>query len=203
MALHDTESLQYLSLDDLLALDDARIEIMDGAVHDMSPVGVLHHLIAGNIFRILDAFVLQTGSGTVFMDGLIYLMHSETRGLRHAYVPDVSYIRTASIPGGWQIAKPFPGVPNLAVEVMSPDDKAEGVEVKVQTYLSKGTEEVWVVFPEARTINQHYHSQVETVRRYSESTQIDTSALFPGLELTTDQIFQLPPWAQQRDDAQS
>jgi Uma2 family endonuclease len=130
-------------------------------------------------------------------------MHSETSGLRHAYVHDVSFVRAASIPDDWQIAKPFPGVPDLAVEVMSPDDKAEVIEVKVQTYLSKGTEEVWVVFPEARTVHQYHRSQPETVRRYSESTPIDTSTLFPGLELTTDQIFQLPPWAQQRDDAQT
>jgi Uma2 family endonuclease len=196
MALHDAQSLKYLSLDDLLAMSDSRIEIIDGVAHNMSPVGVLHHLIAGNIFRILDAFVLNAGSGSVFMDGLIYLMHSETSGLRDAFVPDVSYIHVDSIPEGWQIARPFPGVPTLAVEVMSPDDKAETIEVKVQTYLSKGSEEVWVVFPEALTVNQYHRSQPDNVRRYSGSTQMNTSTLFPGLELTTDQIFHLPSWAQ-------
>ena len=196
MALHDVQSITYLSLDDLLAMSDSRIEIIDGIMHDMSPVGVLHHLIAGNIFRILDTFVLHAGSGSVFMDGLIYLMHSETTGLRDAFVPDVSFIHVDRIPEGWQIARPFPGVPTLAVEVMSPDDKAETIEVKVQTYLSKGSEEVWVVFPEASTVNQYHRSQPDNVRRYSGSAQINTSTLFAGLDLTTDQIFELPSWAQ-------
>lgn len=183
------------SLDDLLALGDARVEVIDGEIKDMSPVGGLHHIIAGNVFRVLDKYVMTSQIGIVFIDGLIYLMHSESGGLKHSFVPDISFIRNENIPADWQIEKPFPGTPDLAVEVLSPDDKAEVIEAKVRAYLEKGTEEVWVVYPEEQTIYQHRRSQPDLVRSYSVPAQIDTSALFPELELTTDTIFTLPSWA--------
>jgi Uma2 family endonuclease len=191
----ETEPLRLISLEELLAMGDARVEIINGEVKHMSPVGGLHHIIEGNLIRILDNYVVANGIGIVFMDGLIYLMHSEARGLKDSFVPDVSFIRSENIPANWQIEKPFPGVPDLAVEVMSPEDKANEVEAKAQTYLQKGTQEVWIIYPDTQSVHQYRSSQPDTIRIYSGSKQIDTVALFPELQLSTDTIFNLPAWA--------
>lgn len=183
-----------VTLEDLLNLgEDSRVEVINGAIVEMAPVGGLHHVVAGNIFRALDKFVINTNLGAVFMDGLLYLMNEKDRYLRGSFVPDVSFIRQENIPAAWNILLPFPGVPTLAVEVVSPNDSAEDLQTKIHTYLEKGTEQVWVIYPVTRELYQHHG---KAVRLYTGSEQIATENLFPGLVLTLDMIFNLPPWAE-------
>ena len=45
--------------------------------------------------------------------------------------------------------------PDLAVEVVSPDDSAGAVRDKVDDWLAAGTRLVWVVYPETRSVVTH------------------------------------------------
>jgi Uma2 family endonuclease len=182
-----------ITLDGVLALGpDARIEIINGEIIEMSPVGGLHQFVGRNIFKILDAFVTAQALGIVLYDGLIYLLGKKTRYLKDSYVPDVSYLRKGSIPANWDIVRPFPGTPTLAVEIMSPTDSVEIVLRKVREYLKAGSDEVWVVYPQQQEIHQYRRSSPDTVRVYTEDNVLDTSDLFPGLILRATDIFALP-----------
>jgi Uma2 family endonuclease len=74
------------------------------------------------------------------MDGLLYLLYKEGKGIKSAQVPDVSFIRGVDIITAWRMEQPYPGAPTLAVEVMSPDDKIEEVLLRVRRYLNAGSE---------------------------------------------------------------
>lgn len=114
-----------VTLEDIMKLgEDARVEVINGVLVEMAPVGGLHHVVTGNIYRPVDAYVLESELGAVFMDGLLYLMNEKDRYLRGSFVPDVSFIRTENIPLNWNLSLPFPGVPDLAVEVISPSESA-------------------------------------------------------------------------------
>jgi Uma2 family endonuclease len=182
-----------ITLDDLMSISE-RVEIIDGEMIEMTAAGIAHQLIVSNIFRALDAYVIAHDSGAVFPDGLTYLMRSPSSGLKDSYVPDVSFIRKANIPHDLDPEKPHPGVPDLAVEVISPSEGADQVQRKVRTYLDKGTEQVWIVYPTARELHQ-FHRDSDTVRIYKGSQTIETETLFPELQLTTNVVFHLPDWA--------
>ncbi|MGC9309057.1 MAG: Uma2 family endonuclease, partial [Thermoplasmatota archaeon] len=188
----DTMSATQLGLiteEELMALGaDAQVEVMNGEVIRMAPVGMLHHIIAGNIYRALYTAVEQGGAGYVFMDGLICLLDMHGQGIRGAYVPDVCFIRKGRIPTGYDLARPFPGAPDLAVEVMSPDDSVETVLAKVRTYLAKGTEQVWVVYPSQKEIHQYLQGE-KGVRVYSGDDVIRADSLVPGLSLRAEDLF--------------
>jgi Uma2 family endonuclease len=193
----DVDKTTY-SLDDLLATD-IRVEIINGEMIEMAAAGVLHQIIAGNIYYPLETINRQHQLGFVSMDGLTYLMYSNPGSLRYSFVPDVAFIRAENIPADFDITRPYPGIPDLAVEVVSPHDKAVEVQQKVQTYLDKGTEQVWVVYPEQNSPSVHQYIQgSSTIRVYQKPEEaIDTSGLFPGLDnLTLAVIFKLPAWAQ-------
>ena len=187
-----------ISLNNLLDMnEDVRLEIINGELVEMTAAGVLHQIIVGNIVRILDAYVNQHELGTVFPDGLTYLMHSNPNSLRYSFVPDVSFIRRENVPANLDITKPYPGVPDLAVEVISPNDKAINVQEKILAYLEKGTEEIWVVYPEPGSQSVHqYRRDYSTIRIYQKPDEtIDTSTLFPNLKaLTIKAVFKLPDW---------
>jgi Uma2 family endonuclease len=195
MAEPTLEAARLMTLDELMQTD-ARIEIMDGEIIEMPGGGGLHHVVVSNTLRILDRFVVLEDIGSVFPDGLHYLMYSPTSGLKDSFVPDVSFVRNENIPADWDIEKPHPGVPDLAVEVISPGDDAEQVQRKVRTYLDKGTQQVWLMYPKTREVHQFIAGEPETVRIYKGDQTIDAEALFPGIQgLTIEAIFKLPKWA--------
>lgn len=183
---------KFVTLDELMKLgSDAFVEVVDGEIVEMSPVGGTHHFIGGNIHDPLKASAQANDLGYVFMDGLIYLLSQKGKHLRGARVPDVSFIRKESIPKDWNVDLPFPGAPTLAVEIMSPDDDAEEVLKKVREYLAAGSEQVWVVFPKEREVHQYRQGDPQ-VRTYRGDEPMDVEALFPGLTLTLAQIFAVP-----------
>jgi Uma2 family endonuclease len=188
-----SESL--LSLDDLLLMGDARVEIVNGVLTEMSAAGMTHQLIARNVQRPFDAYTLEHGNGEVFSDGLTYLMFSETKGLKDSFVPDVSFIRNENLLPMTDSTKPYPGVPDLAVEVVSPGDDADKLMLKVRTYLEKGTEQVFLLYQTVREVHQYRQSQHPEVRVYRGDEPLDLEAFFPGLTLTPAMIFALPKWA--------
>lgn len=186
---------KLLTLDELLALGDARLEIIDGRIVKMPAAGFAHHLIGGNIFRALDPYVMQRQLGLVFFDGMTYLMLSEASGLKDSFLPDVSFIWAANIVSMPDPNKPYPGIPDLAVEVISPGDDAEDVQTTIRTYLAKGVEQVWIVYPTTREVHQYRRDNNPEIRIYRGSQPLDLADLFPELELTADQVFAVPPWA--------
>lgn len=109
-------------------------------------------------------------------------------------MPDIPFIRKENIIALPDINKPYPDIPDLAVEVVSPGDDADEIQTKLRTYLAKGTEQVWIVYPTARELHQYRRDNNPEIRSYRGSQTLDLTDLFPGLELTTDQIFNFPAW---------
>jgi Uma2 family endonuclease len=114
----------------------------------------------------------------------------------------VSFIRNESILPLDDPKRPYPGAPDLAVEVISPSDNSDDVLKKVRVYFDKGTDEVWLVFPETREVHQFRRDTLDTARIYTGEQVIETPML-SGFMLPLHQLFALPEWMQrQRGDSQ-
>jgi Uma2 family endonuclease len=190
MAIAEREKL--ITEAELMALDeDARVEVIDGTIIEMSPNGILHLFVGGNIYDVLKPFVTNNGLGYVFSDGLLCILDSTQRGIKGAQVPDVCFIRKGRIPADFDLSRPFQGAPDLAVEVVSPGDDGNLLLKRVRKYLEFGTEQVWVIYPEERELHQ-YRRGSDMIQVYKDAGQVDAEALFPGLVLTLEAIFKLP-----------
>ncbi len=183
-----------LNLDDLMSSENERVEVIVGERVEKVAAGATHHIIGRNIFLALHVYVKEHGIGEVFFDGLHYLMHEPTTGIRNSLMPDVSFVRNPTLPEDWNPARPYPGIPTLAVEVISPDDSAARVQQKVRVYLDKGTQQVWVAYPKTRELVQYLNDEAQTITTHSGSQPLAVDGLFPGLTLTPDDIFELPDW---------
>jgi Uma2 family endonuclease len=78
---------------------------------------------------------------------------------------------------------------------VSPGDDPDDLQTKRKTYLAKGTEQVWIIYPQTREVHQFRRDNNPEIRIYREGETLDCEALFPGLVLTPDMIFNLPAWA--------
>lgn len=74
---------------------------------------------------------------------------------------------------------PIPGAPDIAIEVISPTERASESHEKVRTYLRNGTSEVWQVYPKSRTVQVH-HGIAGRLLEWDQPVETD---LLPGFAL--------------------
>jgi Uma2 family endonuclease len=100
--------------------------------------------------------------------------------------PDVAFVRADRVPSGGVEAF-FEGPPDLAVEVISPIDRARDVAAKAQNWLEAGCATVWVVDPKRRTVAV-YRSPKEVDTLSSADTLVAADVL-PGFCVPVGDLF--------------
>jgi Uma2 family endonuclease len=99
--------------------------------------------------------------------------------------PDVGVYLKSRLPGGLT-GKYFPGAPDFAIEIMSPNDTADDIQEKVLEYLQYGTRLIWVIYPKTRTVVVHTPEMTHTV---TSSGTLNGGDVLPKLKLPVSEIF--------------
>jgi Uma2 family endonuclease len=137
--------------DDLLRLPDAvNYELVDGQLVERN-MGMESSRIGTRIIRILGPFIDERASGELFGADASYQCFPDAPD--KVRKPDVSFIRKGRLPGEETPKGHCPISPNLAVEVISPNDLFYDVEEKVSEYLAAGVPLVWIVNPPTRKVH--------------------------------------------------
>ncbi len=173
-----------LSLEDFERLpdDDFRHELDRGELVIVTAPKFRHGRIAQRINFALSKFVYERDLGEVYSE-VAYLLAEDPPTLR---IPDVSFLR-AERAGSTPDDEYVRGAPDLAVEIISPSDHAEGVARKVRQYVAAGSRAVWTVYPKACEI--HRFSPDATVRIVSTDALLEEPGLFPGWSLSLSELF--------------
>lgn len=79
------------------------------------------------------------------------------------------------------------GAPELAIEVVSPGDSAEDLELKITQYLDAGALEVWVLYPKTTHIHVFRADWTGTVLNATQT--LDGGAVLPGFSVTVRDLF--------------
>jgi len=178
--LYTAEDLWELSHQ---ANEARRFEVVRGALREMAPTGGLHGVIALELgYHILHHVKAHdlgyaTGAETGF------ILADDPHTVR---APDVGFIARARVTLPLP-QKYFPLAPDLAVEVVSPNDSAQDIRERVIDFLNAGTRLVWVVYPEARTVDVYRPSEVVVV---TIDGVLDGEDVLPGFRLPLRQIFE-------------
>ena len=156
-------------------------ELVRGEVVPLIPPGGEHGRLVTELVFALRKHVDEFGGGTVYAEvGFILERNPDT-----VRAPDVAYIRAERTAETSTVAY-IPGAPDLAVEVLSPNDRAPGVEEKVRAWLRAGCAEVWVVDPRARTVTVHAANGTRSVLRGRDTL---ACASLPGFALPLADLF--------------
>lgn len=79
------------------------------------------------------------------------------------------------------------GAPDLAVEVVSPSNRASEFQEKVGEYLDAGASLVWVIYPGTHTVA--VHASPEEARFLGEGDALMGSDLLPRLRVPVVEVF--------------
>ena len=149
----------------------------------MTPAGFDHGWIGQRLGTRLSVFVegnrlgVVTGSDT----GFVLARNPDT-----VRAPDVAFISRARVP---ESPTPgfFEGPPDLAVEVISPSDRASDLLAKVQEWLAWGCLAVWVADPQKKTVSVYQSRGAVTLLKPGD--RLDGGDVLPGFSLAVDELF--------------
>lgn len=150
----------------------------------MSPTGPTHGDLTNRLAFLISGHVYGRRLGKVYAAETGFRL--DDAGKPTVRAPDIAFIaasRVASIGDATFI--PIP--PDLAVETLSPDDRANDVDAKVQWWLDHGTRLVWVVDPANRTLTAH--EPTGRSRRLREHETLDAGDVLPGFTLELTKLF--------------
>jgi Uma2 family endonuclease len=157
---------------DLLRLpkDGRKYELVDGEIR-VSPAGARHGRISLRLGAALLAFVREEGLGEVFDSSTGYRLPGG-----NVRSPDASFVSSKRLPrvpeGFLELA------PDLAVEVLSPEDSPRGVLDKVGEYLAAGVRLVWVIDP--RTSRAVSYRSLTDIQEIGPDGTLEGGELLPG-----------------------
>lgn len=164
--------------------DGARYELVDGDLIMMSPSGSEHGMIIGQFSWMLSNYVRIHDLGVLFGAETGFLI---SRDPDTVLAPDIAFIRRERLEKTGVPKTYHPEAPSLVVEVVSPNDKAEEVDIKMRRWLEAGVELAWVVHPAARSVTV-YRSPHDIVVLTEDKT-LDGGDLLPGFTCQIAEIF--------------
>jgi len=173
----------------LRATSPGRCELVRGDLVMMTPLGFEHGRIAARVAVRLGTFVEEHRLGVVTGAETGFQIAQDPDTVR---APDVGFVRADRVAATPTRAF-FQGPPDLAVEVLSPNDRAGELLAKVHDWLEAGCVAVWVVDPQAQTIAVYRARSPMLVYRSGDT--IEEADLLPDFRLPVADVFALWPGA--------
>lgn len=163
-----------------------RSELVKGEYIEMAPASGGHGAVAGSALVKIGIFVEQHPHlGKVYAAETGFIL---ARGPDTVRGPDAAFLSfpRANLPADQ--AGFIEGPPDLAVEVVSPNDSEREVAAKVADYLAAGTPLVWVVRPKERTVTVH-RPGAAGVRVLGAGDVLDGGDVLPGFAAVVQEFF--------------
>jgi Uma2 family endonuclease len=176
--------------DDLLRLPDGGrgFELVDGELKELK-VSFLSSFVAGEAYGQLRDHVKARQLGWVSPEGTSFRCFPDDEGrVRRA---DTAYHRLDRLTAAQAIREGFCSVvPDLVVEVVSPNDLAYEVNEKLNEWLDAGAQMVWVIDPVQQTIDAYWKDG--TTRRFQRADTLTAEPVLPEFRVPVADLFKLP-----------
>ena len=170
----------------LAVQDELFYEIVNGQRVELPPMSAYATWVASRLHGRLGPYAEDKGIGMSVAE-MLFVLDAE-HDLRRR--PDVAFVSTARWPldrvlprtGDWDV------VPDLAIEVISPNDVFKDVLAKVREYFHYGVQVVWVIAPEEQQAYV-YDSPVQ-VRILTGQDELTGGEVVPGFRMPLVHLFQ-------------
>lgn len=176
---------QLLTADELarMADDGVRHDLIEGELVEMSRPKPRHGRVAARLIRLIDGHAQAQQLGDVFTEAGFVLARNPdvVRG------PDVAFVAARRLQDD-DLDEYIDGAPDLAVEIVSPNDNAADLRELIDLYFVAGARLVWVVYPMFRTIEVYRPDNSATVLRADDS--LDGEAILPGFSAPVRALFE-------------
>jgi Uma2 family endonuclease len=182
-----THARATVSAEELLKLpsgEGKRYELIEGQLRVMCAAGFEHGLVTMTAGSLLTIHVQATGSGVTLGTETGFILARDPDTVR---APDAAFVSHARVDAVGPTLGFWPGgAPDLAIEVVSPEDSRPYVRAKALNWLEAGATAVLVLHP--RTRSATVYRPGGDVQSYTEGT-LDLSDAVPGWHVALADFF--------------
>jgi Uma2 family endonuclease len=175
-----------LTLDEFLAMPETEppSEFACGRIIEKPMPTWNHAVLSSRLIAILSRY-LERVSEAYVLGNLRFANRPEDR----AFLPDIAVMRTEHRPADVEQRRrgALEILPDLAIEVLSPDDRPGRVADKLAFYLRAGVPLVWIIDPDDRTLAVYRPGQPSTLHTPPEV--IGAAPVLSALELNLGELF--------------
>ncbi|HZN40301.1 MAG TPA: Uma2 family endonuclease [Planctomycetota bacterium] len=160
-----------------------RHELVRGELRRMSPAGHWHGGAGATLTELLVRHAREHNLGKTYMaeTGFLLACNPDT-----VLAPDISFVCNERLPPT-RTRGYFPGPPDLAVEVRSPEGTRRQLHEKVLSWLRHGTRMVWVVDPAKESVT--VYRGTDEVHELREGDEIQGGDVLPGFRVLVRDLF--------------
>ncbi len=181
--METTQTLTEAYLLALEATEDKQIEVVAGQLVAVEVTGEEHGWIEMKLSLALGNYVVQHKLGRLYPGDTSFVLDGDESEIRLLRKPDLGFVPTDKV-------NPTKGyiftAPDLAVEIVPPSQSHAEMVLKADEYLAHGTQEVWLVVPEAKSVQ--VIAPDGTTVFYKGDDEI-RSAVLAGFTLRVSEIF--------------
>jgi Uma2 family endonuclease len=148
-------------------------------------VGLTESVIASNVICILGIYAREAKTGIVSGEqGMIRMLMGNVR------MPDAAFFLRKDLPEGRLPAEAAPRLaPALAVEVLSPSNTIEEMQLKLTEYFENGVQIVWVLDPATKSVR--VHDAPDRFHPFSAESVLDGGDVLPGFSVEVGEFFEV------------
>ena len=177
---------ELLTATDLLRLagEGVRGELIRGVLHETMIMGVEHGEIVMKLGFLLNSFIIPRKLGRLSGSDTGVWLERDPDTVRG---PDIAYFSASKLPLETRIPGYAEVVPDLLVEVVSPNDTRREVAAKARMWLRYDVRLVWVVQPQTRSVDVHRPGHV--VVTLTDQDSLDGLDVLPGFTCAVNAVF--------------
>ena len=162
---------------------EKRYEFVDGQPKEKEMPGARHSGVGTRLIIELGIYLRSHPIGCVYGEASFQIGKRE-------HIPDVAFVALERIPPEGEPETKWPFAPDLAVEVISPNDIFDDVFTKMREYFAAGVKQVWLISTEHRVVIVHEsptHSDM-----LEEDRELTCESLLPGFRCRVADLFKSP-----------
>ena len=182
-----TTQTQLTTANELLRYqgDGSRYELIRGELKRMAPAGNEHGFLAAVFIGLLITHVRTKKLGRVYAAETGFKLATDPDTVR---APDAAFISQKRLDEVGPVQGYWPGAPDLAVEVISPNDLYTEVSEKVAEWLQAGSKMVVVVNPRTQQVVVHLSPAGVSVLGVDDT--LEGGEVVPGWQLPIKELFE-------------
>ncbi|MDY7004610.1 MAG: Uma2 family endonuclease [Cyanobacteriota bacterium] len=166
-----------------LSEDGSHYELINGEVVDMGNSGMEHGNITAYLCGLIELYARPKKLGVTCDSSTAFTFKSGNKRS-----PDISFVSKDRLLGLKRLPKGyFQGAPDLAVEVIYPNNTFEELHQKIVEYFENNCRLVWVINPDEKSILVYHKPKPDKLLQVTDN--LDGEDILPGFILPVTDLF--------------
>ncbi len=184
---YDKKTVSYEEFLEISEKSDARMEFLNGEIYVLSSPSIAHQEVLGNLYVVFKEFFRGKKCRPYLAP---FDVHLRKKDIRDPDVLQPDIIVLCDMENNINAKGRYMGTPSLTVEILSPSTRSIDMVYKLNTFMTSGVKEFWIIDVDERWITVYNFENLQVTRMDLFKTG-DTvcSHEFEGLSVQVEALF--------------